>query len=218
MLYRLESSVLKVRTIMTIRDFFQLPPSRRRQAIYFRWRRLLTSLNSRLRYRGEGVILMHQVFMTPESISIGARSVVWPLCRIEGITSHCGETYQPHIEIGEGCNIQQFCHITAAGNLTIGDRTAVMTRVVLTDIDHEYGLNTDVLAQPLNVKPTRIGRNCFIGSGAIIQAGTVLGDHCIVGANAVVRGTFADNTVIAGIPARVVKLTDPLEPLAATVT
>ncbi|MDZ4322349.1 MAG: DapH/DapD/GlmU-related protein, partial [Phenylobacterium sp.] len=62
-----------------------------------------------------------------------------------------------------------------------------------------------VIDQPLVPSKTRIGKNCFIGAGACIQAGTILGDGCIVGANAVVRGVFEDHSVIVGVPGRVVK-------------
>ena len=55
------------------------------------------------------------------------------------------------------------------------------------------------------VKTTSVGKNCFIGFGACIQAGTVLGKQCIVGANSVVRGHYSDYSVIAGVPARVIK-------------
>jgi len=41
--------------------------------------------------------------------------------------------------------------------------------------------------------------------GVAIQAGTVLGKQCIVGANSVVRGVFPDYSVIAGVPARIIK-------------
>ncbi len=51
-----------------------------------------------------------------------------------------------------------------------------------------------------------IGKNCFIGCNSIILKGTVLGDGCVVGAGAVVSGQFAPNSVIAGNPARVIKM------------
>ncbi len=50
----------------------------------------------------------------------------------------------------------------------------------------------------------RIGNNVFIGEHATILMGTIIGDNCIVGANSLVKGTFPDNVVIAGNPARVV--------------
>ena len=77
---------------------------------------------------------------------------------------------------------------------------------MVTDIDHEYeDLNLPVAKQPLKVSKTYIGENCFIGSGAKIQAGTILGKHCVVGTNAVVRGVFPDYSVIVGIPAKIIK-------------
>lgn len=42
--------------------------------------------------------------------------------------------------------------------------------------------------------------------GVAIQAGTILGEQCIVGANSVVRGTFPDYCVIAGVPAKIIKI------------
>jgi acetyltransferase-like isoleucine patch superfamily enzyme len=62
-----------------------------------------------------------------------------------------------------------------------------------------------VLDQPAYWKQTSIGKNCFIGMGARIQAVTVLGDGCIVGANAVVSGSFPPYSVIVGVPGRVIK-------------
>ena len=55
-------------------------------------------------------------------------------------------------------------------------------------------------------KPIRIGKNCFIGCNAIILKGTVLGDGSVVGAGAVVAGIFESNSVIAGNPARVIRI------------
>lgn len=51
-----------------------------------------------------------------------------------------------------------------------------------------------------------MGDNCFVGAGAIILPGTTIGNYCIVGAGAVVKGTFPDYSVIAGNPAKIIKM------------
>jgi acetyltransferase-like isoleucine patch superfamily enzyme len=81
---------------------------------------------------------------------------------------------------------------------------------MITDLDHSYeDYGTRIIDQPIVQRPTRLGRNCFIGSGARILAGTTLGDQCVVGANAVVRGSFPSGAVIAGIPGRIIRQYDP---------
>lgn len=164
---------------------------------------------SRLRQCGKGTIVQKPLFWTPEFIELGERVLIWRDCRIEGVSEHDGVHYRPSIRLGDRTSLQQSCHIVAATELVIGNDTTISSGVFITDSDHSYEIpGVNVLAQPLLVQPTRIGRSCFIGAGARILAGTRLGDHCIVGANAVVRGAFPDHSVIAGIPGRIVKRFD----------
>lgn len=55
--------------------------------------------------------------------------------------------------------------------------------------------------------PIHIGKNTFIGMGALILKGVTIGQNSIVGANAVVTKSFPDGSVIAGNPARLIKET-----------
>jgi acetyltransferase-like isoleucine patch superfamily enzyme len=114
------------------------------------------------------------------------------------------------IEIGDNTVIGQSFHVTAMGRLRIGQGTLITGFVSVTDIDHEYiDVSRPVHEQPYLYSRTEIGANCFLGMGARIQAGTVLGEGCIVGANAVVRGTFPAHSVIVGAPGRIVKKYNP---------
>ena len=117
------------------------------------------------------------------------------------------ETHQNGtITIQEDVIISQNVHITSASNLVIGKKSLILANVFITNIDHEYQeIGKPILEQPLKYSKTRIGDNCFIGFGASIQAGTVLGKQCIVGTNAVVRGTYPDYSVIVGVPAKAIK-------------
>ena len=64
--------------------------------------------------------------------------------------------------------------------------------------------------------PIIIEDDCFIGVNAILLPGTTIGANSIVGAGAVVKGTFPDLSVIAGVPAkRIFSLDDYIEKVKA---
>lgn len=132
-------------------------------------------------------------------VTVNKRVRIFPGLRIE---TH----NQGSIVFEEGVAIGQNFHVTSAGNLIIGKNTTILGNSFVTNIDHDYGqVGVHAMNQPIVVKETRIGSNCFVGYGVAIQAGTILGDNCIVGASSVVRGTFPAYSVIVGSPAKVIK-------------
>ena len=134
-----------------------------------------------------------------------------PHARIEAISNYNGISYEPKIEIGERTSFGQNLHMICCKELTIGKDVTFSANIYISDVAHEYKhIGENVLMQPLIVKPTHIGDNCFIGYGACIHPGVTLGKQCIVGSNAVVlAGDYPDYSVLAGVPARVVKRYDP---------
>lgn len=107
--------------------------------------------------------------------------------------------------------VGQDFHITAMGDIHVGPGSLISGNVMVTDIDHSYeDVSTSLHDQPMRYSRTVIGANCFIGMGVRVQAGTELGEGCVVGANAVVRGKFPPHTVIVGVPAKAVKMRDPI--------
>jgi acetyltransferase-like isoleucine patch superfamily enzyme len=133
-------------------------------------------------------------------IFIGKKVRIFPGARIQVVGTDASIIFEDNISIG-----QNF-HITSIAELIIGKNTTIAENVMITNIDHEYQeIDKHILDQKHISRETKIGENCFIGYGAVIQAGTVLGKQCIVGANAVVRGTFPDYSVIVGVPAKIVK-------------
>lgn len=111
---------------------------------------------------------------------------------------------------GSNISIGQNFHAVAIQNIfEIGANVTISGNVFMSNCDHTFNDEKKIaLEQPLQFRETKIGEGCFIGYGAVILAGTSLGNHCIVGANSVVRGVFPDNTLIAGCPARVLKRFD----------
>jgi len=133
-------------------------------------------------------------------VSLGNKVRIFPGLRIE--THLDGK-----ILIDNDVSIGQNFHIISANEeLKIGAHTTLSGNVFVTNIDHDYeAIGIHILKQKYISKNTLIGENCFVGYGAVIQAGTILGKQCVVGANSVVRGIFPDYCVIVGAPAKIVK-------------
>ncbi|WP_367566862.1 DapH/DapD/GlmU-related protein [Lacrimispora sp.] len=137
-------------------------------------------------------------------IKIGKRVRIFPGIRMEALKSGF-LIFEDNVYIGQNC------HFTSEdSSLIIGEGSAIMANVCVTNIDHDYdSINTAVLEQGITTRRTVIGKNCFIGHGAVVQAGVELGDHCIVGCNAVVcRGKVPSYSVLVGAPAKIVKVFD----------
>ena len=116
--------------------------------------------------------------------------------------------YGGSIEIGEHCGISGST-IYAYQQIKIGNYTRVGANCKIIDndfhpLDLEYrhkGMNMDYTKRA----PISIGDDCFIGMNSIILKGTTLGNNVIVGAGSVVHGSFPDNCIVAGNPAKIIK-------------
>jgi len=195
-----------------ITRFSALPISRKIQYLENSYFKIKGILIYRFIFKqfGRGSLMRTPLFVSYESVQVGEDVLIWDDARIETVECYADSEFLPSIILGHGVTIEQRCHITAASKLCIGNGTIMLFDVMITDIDHEYqNLNLPVRQQPLAVAKTIIGENCFIGSGAKINAGTTLGKHCIVGASAVVRGSFPDYCVIVGAPAKIIKRFNP---------
>lgn len=129
--------------------------------------------------------------------------------RIEAISKHNSQSFNPSIEIGDDVSIEDYCHIACVKRVNIGSGTMIASRVYISD--HSHGsitpedLENPPTQRPLFGKPVNIGKNVWLGEGCCILPGVSLGNNVIVGANAVVTHSFPDNSVIAGVPAKVIK-------------
>jgi acetyltransferase-like isoleucine patch superfamily enzyme len=93
--------------------------------------------------------------------------------------------------------------IAADGPIHIGDECLLSYRVSVLAHRHTYGEGINpVMSGYDESAPIIIGNRCFIGCNAVILAGVTLGDHCVVGANSVVTKSFPANSVVGGVPAK----------------
>ena len=128
-------------------------------------------------------------------------------------------------EIGEGCYIETpfyanwggkhvhfGSHIYANFNLTmvddthiyVGDHTMIGPNVIIATGGHPVLPSLREQEYQFNM-PVRVGRNCWIGAGAILLPGVSVGDNTVIGAGSVVTKDIPADVVAAGNPCRVMQ-------------
>lgn len=112
---------------------------------------------------------------------------------------------RPKIVIGQGTYINRFTMIDACNQVTIGANCMIGPYCYITDHDHRTDASSTISSQPLVSAPTILGNDVWIGAGAIILKGVTIGDGAVVGAGAVVTRPVAAGTVVAGVPAAVLR-------------
>lgn len=114
--------------------------------------------------------------------------------------------------VGANCKINDRVHIVAHEHVEIGNDVLMASDIFISDTSHgSYGSSGSSSPavipdeRPLVTSPVKIGDRVWIGEGARILPGVTIGDGCIVGANAVVTRSFSPNTIVGGIPAKIIK-------------
>lgn len=101
-----------------------------------------------------------------------------------------------HVFINSGCKFQD------QGGISIGDMSFIGHNVVLATLDHDLDPERRFYMYPA---PIRIGKKVWIGSNAVITKGVTIGDNSVVAAGAVVTRDVPSNTVVGGVPAKIIK-------------
>lgn len=107
-----------------------------------------------------------------------------------------------NISIGKNVFINACCCFQDQGGIRIGDGALIGHRVVLATINH--GLRPDK-RQCNYPAPIALGKNVWIGAGAIVLPGVTIGDDAIIAAGAVVAKDVDPGAIVGGVPARFIK-------------
>jgi acetyltransferase-like isoleucine patch superfamily enzyme len=141
-----------------------------------------------------GVLIFH-----PENVSLGRNVYVGHQTILKG-------HYKNELRIGDEAWIGQQCFLHAAGGITIGARVGIGPGAkILTSQHAEAGRAVAVLFSPIEAAPVIVEDDADLGVGAIVLPGVTIGRGAIVGAGAVVTGDVPAYTVVAGVPARVLR-------------
>ena len=110
-------------------------------------------------------------------------------------------------EIGAKTVMGQECTISAFQHVSIGRECVIADRVMLIDFDHGVTeVERPIRAQGIYKRDVRVGSNNWIGYGACILRGVTIGDNCVIGSNTVVTKDVESNSVVAGAPAKVLRM------------
>jgi acetyltransferase-like isoleucine patch superfamily enzyme len=173
------------------------------RAVYLFWEHLgggrgIEAINERLLRRSDRIAPVLRQF----GAAVGPNSIVHgPM-----IIHNASRDYS-NLEIGDHVHISRQVLFDLSTRLVVEDEAGVgMGSIILT--------HTDVGDRPLQdryprrVEETRIGRASWVGAGVTILCGCGVGAEAIAAAGAVVTKPVPDRTVVAGVPARIVRRHD----------
>ena len=139
----------------------------------------------------------------PESIEIGSDVYVGHFAVLKGY-------HRNRMVIDDGTWIGEHCYLNSAGGLTIGRNVGIAPGVrIITSLHAEEGRARPILHSHLEFRPVTIEDDADVGVGAIVLPGVTVGRGAQVGAGAVVTSDVGAYAVVAGIPARVLRLRPP---------
>lgn len=143
-------------------------------------------------------------------IKIGKNLTTGRNCRLETYNKD-----KTSLILGNDCELNDNVHIACAESIEIMDNVLIASRVFITDLNHgcynasqSSDAESIVSKRPLDTSPVVIGNNCWLGEGVVITKGVFLGENCIVAANSVVTKSFPKNSIVGGVPAKLIKIYD----------
>ncbi len=122
--------------------------------------------------------------------------------------------HEGELRIGAKTVLGQECTISAYQHVSIGRECIVADRVMLIDFDHgTVETERPIRDQGIYKRDVRVGHNVWIGYGACLLRGVSVGDNAVIGTNSVVARDVSANSVVGGVPARVLRMRDAPEHL-----
>ena len=107
-----------------------------------------------------------------------------------------------NIHIGKNVYINNGSMFTDMGGIYLDDNVLIGPNVTIVSVNHQMQPNN---RRNLVLKPVHIEKNAWLGAGVIVTPGVTIGENAVVGAGAVVTHDVAKNTVVAGVPAKIIK-------------
>ena len=150
-------------------------------------------------HRGRGSKIYGSVRMdTPpyRRFSLGRQSVIESYCCINNAVGD--------VVIGDDTRVG--IHNTIIGPVTIGNHVNLAQGITVTALNHNFD-NSDkrIDEQGVSTSQIVIGDDVWIGANAVVLPGVTIGTHSIVAAGAVVTKDVPSHSLVAGVPAKIIK-------------
>ncbi len=114
-------------------------------------------------------------------------------------STDCGK----NITVGKNVFINSGCRFQDQGGIIINDGTLIGHNVVLATLNHDFNPTKRGTMHPM---PIIIGKNVWIGSNVTVVPGIEIGEGAIIGAGSVVTKDVPPNTIVAGVPAKIIRV------------
>lgn len=148
------------------------------------------------------------------SITVGEKLSIGRYAWIEAVFE-CGvRSYSPVILIGPRFSASERLHISAINRIEIGSNCLFGSCVYISDHNHgsykkedqSYPGDPPIDRALVSHGPVVIGSNVWIGDNVVIVGSVRIGDGVVIGANSVVTSDVPNNVIVAGIPAKILKI------------
>lgn len=107
-----------------------------------------------------------------------------------------------NITVGRNVFINACCNFQDHGGVTLGDGCLIGHNVVFATLNHGIAPDQRSVMHPA---PIRLGKNVWVGSSSTILQGVTVGDNAIIAAGSVVTKDVPANTIVGGVPAKVIR-------------
>ena len=146
----------------------------------------------------------------------GLKGIAIRYVLLKSIAKKCGDNVSIHpdcyiffpekLEIGDNVSIHPMCYIDAVSGISIGNNVSIAHAVTIMSSSHRFDrYDVPIKYQGFDMSRTEIGDNVWVGAKATILCGNNIGSGSVIGAGSVVTHPIKENTVNAGVPAKVIK-------------
>lgn len=142
-------------------------------------------------------ILMRYFFLKKCALSCGENVSIFSNVYLKNIHN---------LKLGNNISIHSMTYIDASGKISIGNDVSIAHATSILSEEHKYqDLDKNIKDQGVILKETLISDNVWIGAGSRILAGSNISSGTIIASGAVVKGFVDNNSIVGGVPAKLIK-------------